>query len=438
MTFGAASAAVRFGRAVATTAAFNIAASAAAGGAGILVARALGPTVRGEYAAVVAWFGAVLVLGELGQTAATTYFVARHRDRAGDYLATSRTMMICSGLVALGIGLAITPLLAGGNGPLAWGYRLMFGTCLVSFVSASYVFSLQAVNLRLWNLVRVSQPVLYLLAVSVLHLVGGLDLLPALAAVVFTVVVQTVLAHGMCRRQSMLGGHTDRRLVRPMVRYGMGQLAASAPLLISTRLDQLVLSLTVLPAALGQYAVASSATTAAVPIVAAVGNVAFPRLASRVLSGHGQARLLRWSLLSSAGMSLAFMLVLASSASWLVPTLFGPSYAEAVTLIWLLAPGGVFLACGQVCGDLLRGYGRPMAVARAQWVAAITTVALLVVLLPLVGAAGAAIASSTSYGLALILMVLSLRAVDDVDHPATTDPRPAGVATPQPIGSEAP
>ena len=58
------------GRLIARTAAYNVAAVAAAGLGGIIVARALGPEMRGEYAAVTAWFAVVLMVGGMGQPAA--------------------------------------------------------------------------------------------------------------------------------------------------------------------------------------------------------------------------------------------------------------------------------------------------------------------------------------------------------------------------------
>jgi Na+-driven multidrug efflux pump len=80
-----------------------------------------------------------------------------------------------------------------------------------------------------------------------------------------------------------------------------------------------------------------------------------------------------------------------------------------VPLLWILTPAGVFLACSQVTGDVLRGRKRPLVVARAQGLAAVFTVVLLVALLPVAGVYGAAIASSVAYGVALVMMLLSLR-----------------------------
>jgi O-antigen/teichoic acid export membrane protein len=368
----------------------------------------MGPTIRGEYAAIIAWFGVVLVVGELGQTAATTFFVAHDRIRAADYLATSRTMMIASGAVTLLAGIAAAPLLSTGDPAVTAGYRLMFATCAAAFVGASYAFSLQAVNLPQWNLVRVAQPALFVVGVTALALTGRLTLIGALWALSGAIVVQTAFAWLLCRGQGLHGGRAVAALAGPMTRYGLGQLTASVPTLVTARLDQLVLSVTVAPAALGHYAVAASLTALAVPVVSAVGNVAFPRIASRVLSRSGTDRLERWAVLISAAVALALMLALAGTAAWLVPLVFGPEFRDSVPLIWLLTPAGVFLACGQVCGDLLRGHRRPFAVARAQGAAAVATVLLLAVLLPLTGVAGAAITTSLAGGLALYLLLRAL------------------------------
>jgi O-antigen/teichoic acid export membrane protein len=402
----------RFGWVVARTSVCNVAAAVAAGIAGIVIARSLGPSARGEYAAIMAWFAVVLVLGQLGQTAATTFFVARDRERAAGYVATSRTMMVASGVIALGAGLLAAPLLASGSGAATAGYRLMFATCLVSFVGASYVFSLQATRIAQWNLARISQPVAYLVIVTGLHLAGWLDLMTALAVLSATMVAQTGFAYWLCAREGLTGGRAQRALARPLFRYGLGQLASAAPTLVTTRLGVLVLSLTVPAAALGQYAVAASVTALALPVVSAVGNVSFPRIASRTLSAARLHRLQRWALLSSAVVGVALLLPVVVTAPWLVPLVFGDGFRDAVPLVAFLAPAGLLLASGRVCGDLLKGHGRPLAVAGAQAVAAVATVVLLAALVPPFGVYGAAVTSGVAAGIALLLMLRALRRVE--------------------------
>jgi O-antigen/teichoic acid export membrane protein len=392
---------------IARTACFNIASTAAAALSGIIVARAIGPAARGEYAAVTAWFGLLLMAGGAGQPAAVCFYVARDPRRARGYVATSRAMMFGTGAAAVLAGLFCAPILAHSNPGLAEAYRMAFTGAAIAFVGASYTFSLQARDTKRWNLVRVSQPILALIAVTVLWRLRMLTLQSAIDVVIVTMAIQLCYAYYWCRRTGLAPGRARSRLVRPLVRYGLSQLAAVTPATVNASLDQLVLSQLVPPADLGHYAIAVSATLVPVPLVSAIGNVAFPQLAARRVTA-GANRLQLTAVAVSAGLASAVLLPIAASAYWLVPVVFGPAYRGAVPLLWLLTPGGIFLACGQVTGDLLRGINRPGLVAVAQGLAAVLTVILLVTLLPSMGVAAAAIASTIAYGVALAAMLRCL------------------------------
>jgi O-antigen/teichoic acid export membrane protein len=205
------------------------------------------------------------------------------------------------------------------------------------------------------------------------------------------------------------------------VAYGAAQIAALTPAALNSNLDQLVLSQTVRPADLGRYAIAVSLTSLPIPLVGAIGNVAFPRLAAQRAVTDATLEIQRLAVLGSAVLATAMLVPLAAIAYWLVPLVFGAGYRGAVPLLWILAPGAVFLACGQVTGDLLRGGHRQIVVAWAQGLAAVFTVVLLIVLLPLVGVYGAAIASTIAYGFALAMMLRSLRRLP---QPVTALPVP--------------
>jgi O-antigen/teichoic acid export membrane protein len=396
---------------VARTAGCNIASTAAAGLGGIIVARALGPGIRGDYAAVTAWFGVALMFGGMGQPAAVCFYVANDPANSRGYVATSRTLMLVTGSVALTGGIALAPLLAHGNEGLTTAYRIAFATSIVAFVGASYTFSLQARNLHRWNAMRVAQPVLSLAFLVALWRLRLLTLNSALICLAVTMVIQLLLAYQLCRSAGLAPGRAQARLFRPLAGYGSAQIAALTPAALNTHLDQLVLSQFVAPAALGRYAVAVSCTLLPIPLVSAIGYVAFPKLASRQ-QVSGLAHRMQWlgivgSACAAAGLLVPFALV----APWLIPHVFGPGYAATVPLVWILTPGAVFLACGQVTGDVLRGRNRPLTVAWAEGLAAIFTVILLVALLPVAGVYGAAIASTVAYGVALLAMLRSLRRV---------------------------
>jgi O-antigen/teichoic acid export membrane protein len=385
-----------------------MASSIAAGLGGVLLARTVGPTVRGEYAAITAWFGIATMVGGMGQPAALCFYVARDPMRARQYVATSRAMMLATGSVALLAGLLLASILSRGNAEVATGYRIAFAASIVAFVGASYTSSLQARELRRWNVVRVSQPVLSLVAMGMLWWLHLLTLYSALFAVAGTMLLQLIWAWLCCRRVGLAPGHPHRLLARPLATYGVAQIAALTPAAVNGYLDQLVLSQTVPPADLGRYAIAVSLTSLPIPLVSAIGNVSFPRLAARRVVTEATRRMQTLAVLASAGVATAMLVPFALVAYWLVPLVFGADYRGAVPLLWILTPGAIFLACNQVVGDLLRGRNHPSVVAWAQGLAAVFTVALLIALLPVMGVAGAAIASTVSYGVALAVMLHSL------------------------------
>jgi O-antigen/teichoic acid export membrane protein len=409
------------GGAIARTATFNVVAAGTAALGGVILARAAGPTVRGDYAAVTAWFGVLLILCDMGQPAALCFYVARDPGHARAYVATSRAMVLATGAVTIVLGQLLAPVLSHGQPRLADAYRIVFTGSVIAFVASSYTFPLQARSLQRWNLVRVSQPVLGMAGIILLWQLGHLTLDAAAIVLVATFPIQLGLAYRACRTTGLAPGRARKDLVRPLAGYGLAQMAALTPATLNLYLDQLVLSQVVPAADLGRYAIAVSVTLLPVPLVMAVGNVAFPRLAAQQLVTARSGRLQRAAVLGSAALAIGLLLPAAICATWLIPLVLGAAYRGAVPLLWILTPGGIFLACSQVVGDLLRGRNRPTLVAASQGLAAIFTVVLLFALLPLAGVAAAAIATTVAYGVALAAMIRCLWRLPHQD-PAADDP----------------
>ena len=402
-----------FGRTVAQTAGFSVAAAMVTKLGGVLVARALGPTLRGEYAAITAWSGVALSVGSMGLPAALCFYVAREPQRARAYVATSRMMMLATGALALGAGMLLAPALAHGHPAAVAGYRIVFGASILAFVGASYTYSLQARDLQQWNRARLGPPMLGLITLGVLWLLRLLTLESALTVLALTMLLQLGWSYWSCRRAGLAPGGADARLVRPLAAYGVAQIAALTPSVINSQLDQLVLSQMVPAADLGRYAVAVSLSLLPIPLVGAIGQVGFPWLAAQRAVTSATRRLQRIAVLASVGLSAGLLVPFAVVAYWLVPLVLGAGYRGAVPLIWILTPGAICLACSQVVGDLLRGRKRPIVVAWAQSLAAAFTVGLLIALVPIVGVYGAAIASTVAYGTALAAMLRHLWRLPD-------------------------
>ena len=259
------------------TAGFNLAVTVAGSLSGLIIARATGPTVRGEYTAVTSWLGITLMIAELGQPIALCFYVAKDPRRARSYVATSRTLMISTGAVAVMAGMVLAPVLGRGHPGLTTAYRIAFACLLISCVADSYTFALMGHVLHLWNKARISQPLTALAAIMVLWRLGVLTLDAALLVLLGSLLAQLGWSYLACRRTQLVPGRFDARLVRPLVGYGSAQIVAVAPASVNAYLDQLVLSITVSPADLGRYSIAVSITLLPAPFVSAIGYVLFPK-----------------------------------------------------------------------------------------------------------------------------------------------------------------
>lgn len=394
---------------LAFTAVCSMASVLVAGVAGILIARALGPGSRGIYAAALAWYGILIVLGDVGQSAATTFHVSGSPAKASNFVAAAGRITAWSAAV-IGAAAAAWSLLTWGQAE-ATAVVLTALSCIATLLGVGQVAALQAIDIRLWNSVRLLQPLLYLGCILALQLADALTVTSALAAMLATLVLKLAVSLNLCRWNQVRGldQGPERSVTGLMFSFGWRQFLASAPTAVTARIDQVLLSVLVTPAELGNYAVAASLTTLGAPFVAAIGNVAFPKLAARNLTPHA-ARQLQWrSFWGSAFLAGMLMAALSLSAPWIMEHVFGADYSDAVLLTWLLAPGGVFVAVNQVCADLISAQGQPGLVARAQTIACATTFVLLAVLVPLAGVKGAAVASSLTTGIATALLAVSLK-----------------------------
>ena len=222
--------------------------------------------------------------------------------------------MLVTGSTALVAGIFAAPVLAHGNPGLAGAYRLLFGAAVIPFTAASYTSSLQARDIGRWNLVRLCQPVLALAGLILLWRLRLLGLHTAVDTLIVSMAIQLGYAYYWCRRRELAPGCAQAKFAWPLPKYGRRQLAAIMPASVNGYLDQLVLSQVAPPAELGCYAIAVSVTLVPVPLVSAIGNVAFPWLAAHREAGSQAGRLPRVAMLASAGLASAVLLPIAVCA----------------------------------------------------------------------------------------------------------------------------
>lgn len=405
-----------FKRSVGTTAAYSLIAAALNSVNGLIIARLLGPTGKGDFAAVSAYFGLTILIFEVGIGSSVVYFVSKNHEPRADLVRTAAIMLLPLGILAAisaeAVGLSLQGIMSGRSA----AFMVLPLAILTSFASAPPTSALQSLDIRRWNRIRLSQPAIFLtLTVSVaLRTTLTVTLVVYLLSV--SLFVQMAWTWYICNRKHSRRGRLDTGFLLPMLRFGAINLASSAPNALNSRVDQLILAVMVPAAELGQYSVAVSLSLLATPLVSAFGYVAFPSLAR----GERIHDTIKWVTRGSLILSITICAATAAVGPWLVPLVLGPAYDMVVKLLLILAPGAAVVAVNQVLGDVLRGLGHPGLVALCEWAGLVCTVIGLVLLVPHWGAVGAAVTSTVTY-----LVVFSLLRASVARQAASHSLRPA-------------
>lgn len=398
-------------RDVAATAGTNAGLAVLGGLGGILLARALGPNDRGHLVALVQWPALACTLASVGVTQATTYRLGRHPARAKAIVATGTALCLASGVVVALAG-PILAVAVGRSETVERYLTVLFLLAPMTIATGLWNSALQTLHIGRFNLTRAVQPLVYLAGTSVLFATDRLRLVTASITLGGAQVAAFIVAYVATRRSVPIGLRADRAEAGSLLRYGAVVFVGMLPRVVNVRLDLLVLSIlpSVAPRELGVYVIAASLTWLVLPVAVSFGTVAFPRLAR---ADDGFDRVQRVALRGSTGVALVLVAALVAGAPWVVPTVFGEPYRGAVRLVWLLAPGTVFLAFNQVMGDVLRGRGRPSFAVAGEATAAVVTITGLLLFVDAYGTTAAAVVSSVAYAATSVVLRMLLRKAGD-------------------------
>jgi O-antigen/teichoic acid export membrane protein len=197
-------------------------------------------------------------------------------------------------------------------------------------------------------------------------------------------------------------GRPSLALARRIGSYGLRGQVGGVVTLLNLRLDFVLLGIIAGPAVLGVYAVASKfAELVKVPAMA-LTYVLYPRFAreGREAAAHARAMMPKAALLTAGVVAPLWAL------SYLLPVIYGAAFEGAVVPAQIILLGLIFEGVAGVASGFLYGIGRPGLNSLATVAGLVVTVVLDILLIPSLGATGAAIASAAAYATTQLALVL--------------------------------
>ena len=375
----------------------NVAIAALGFVTGSISARVLGPSGRGELAAIQTIPGLLGWVAVLGVPNAVAYYVARTPDQRRDVFSTG--LALSAALSALGVlaGVLLVPWILGSQTAATRASARLY-LVLIPLLALQHpaVMGLWAMQrFRVWNALRIAPSLCWLAALLVV--VGRGAPTAAAAALLYASLTALLVPLAAAAFLAATRGSLRFRwsIGRRLLAYGVPTALANVPSTLNYRLDQALMAAMLPASTLGLYAVSVSWSGALAPLTSAFASVLFPRLAA----GGGKAAAddlgkgLRLTVLVAAlgtcGVALLTPLAM--------PLLFGAPFRAATPAALVLVVAAAFAALNGDLEESLRGLGGTRWPLLGQLAGLPVTVSLLAFLLRPLGLYGAAIASLFAY-----------------------------------------
>lgn len=374
--------------------------------AATITARLLGPAEKGYYSSLVLLGGLFVQLFSAGLGEAAIVLSGRRRTTLQDAVSGTTAAVVPLSLVAFAVfflsATSLLPSADGDTGPAPLIASLMVGVTVLYTTSVSFLVAREKL-VAVAALAVLSNGLTTLL---LLPLVGALDMGTSGAllagvvgsAVALAITIDLVRRSGISLRPRRVNGY-----LAAAVRFGAALQFSNLLVLMTARLDLVLVYRLSTPREAGSYSVALTigALVGAVPM--ALSYASFPRLA---VVEEGEARELTGTVFR-IGMvaAIAGAAVLGAVTPLAVPLLFGRPYMEAIGPTLLLVPGGVLWSAQWLLCRAAAARGAPGALLVSFGLTFCAMVALDIVLIPELGAIGAGIASLVAPCLGLAVTV---------------------------------
>lgn len=381
--------------------------------AGIIVARWLGAAGVGELAVINVSVSTLVQLGSAGLPSANTFFIARDNNQLKS--------VACNSLV---FALVVGTLLAAALTVLAGAHPDWFGIWspgLLRIAAISLPFQLITLiglniflalgQVRYFNLLDLGGQSFVLINTIVALILVRRGLLTLVTLNTAASILIALIVVGFVMNATMklpaIGSRwrVDLSLLGELIRYGLKfhiSIIASA---LIFRADLLVVNHFRGAAEAGVYGVASQVAMMLILLPGVIATLLFPRItAQQDVNGETTCLVMRHT---------ALILMLACLAaiplSFALPLLYGPGFTAATMQLLILLPGIFLVGLESVLVQHFNALGLPRIIP-IFWLATLAlNVAMVFVLVPRMGANGAAIASSISYAMIFILVMIRFR-----------------------------
>lgn len=376
---------------------------------GVLLARLLLPTGRGELAAVILWVATIESIGILSLHEGVAFHAAQRTYKPGQIFAASIALGLALAIVLVPIGyFIITIVFADSGNEVRLAAFLYLAYIPINF-TRQFATAIFQGGLRFveWNLLRVLVHGSYVCLILVFYLLGLSSVLGFSMASLLAYAMTMALALGLLYRHGWLCLRPSWGPVRDVLCSGCKIHFGAVIKIIGNRLDQLLISLVLLSHDLGFFVVSVSISTVVASVSYTLGLLAFPKISAQP-TAEGKAAVFGLYMKATVITVLPVAAILYWLTPWILEFFFGSAFLPATTISRLLIIAAIPMSIRAMLAAGLKGYDHALIIGQAETVGLGISAISLAILLPLYGIVGAAWAAIATQIGATMFMAYSV------------------------------
>jgi O-antigen/teichoic acid export membrane protein len=393
---------------------------------GVMTARLLGSSGRGEIAAIVTIGQTIGWAVSIGCFQAIVFHNSRNPDDSRANIGTWIAIAVPMGVIGVIAGeLIVGPLFREQSAQTVHLARLWI--LLIPLMPISEALSGALVASRDFaaaNALRLMQQVITVAVYLLLWIADAFSVETVMLTQL--IVITSYLGLLLLRTHRRIGIHWPRRrLARSGLSYGFRAQASNIGGQLNARLDLFIMPAFLVASQIGLYAVAVSVSALIVSLAGSLTMIVQPVAASGGSRSSAQvAKMFHATML----MGIMLAIPVALLAPWLLELVYSSQFSGAAGALRLLAPGAVLLAMSNIVVSGLYGQNRPATAGATQLPGVVITVVGLLLFLRSGGIEAAALISTITYATSLVIASAVYLRQSEIDWRQLYDARETAAA----------
>lgn len=388
-------------------------------GSNIIIARYLGPSGKGVLALMMSFLAIVIMIGMVGLDEANVYFISSKKTSHRKIFTHALYQTIVLSFLSLVIFIIIKNwvlhnVLKGIT--QRYFYILLVLIPFYFFNQHTRTILLGHRSIYSFNLYVIAQFLILFMIQLIFIPIYGLS--GGVLSIIVATFILSISGIILLLRYGAPSFKIDLSALKKSYGYGIRSQLGLVSSFLNRRLDIFIVNYFLNPYQVGLYAIAVA--TAELPwyFSAAAATVLFPWIADK--SRDDAAKFTAYVLRNIIFITVIAIVFLILVGRLIITMLFGEAFQGSAVLMYILLPGILGLCVTKILGGHFQGSGRPELGTIMVVFSLIETIILDMVLIPKMGASGAAVASSIAYmtsaaiGLILFTKIWKVRLIDAI------------------------